>query len=406
MPAPHVLVVGAGLAGLRTAERLRRLGHAGPITMVGSERIHPYDRPPLSKALLTQPDEPGATLLRSEDAYDELDLDLRLGRSAIRLDPESREVHLDDGSRLKYDELVIATGSAPRTISAWSGRTGVHVLRTFEDCLALRRDLATSEHATVVGGGVLGCEIAASARSLGLSVHLVEAQPQLLVRVVGAQIGAAVARLHERHGAVLHLGATVERLNGDTRVSGVVLDDGTQIRTDVLVVAVGASPDTRWLESSGLAVDDGVLCDRTGAASLPHVWAVGDVARMPAANGEGTVRLEHWTAAGDTAARVAANIVADEPEPLTEVPYFWSDQYDVRIQCLGLPRPDDRLTVVSGDLGEGPVLGVFDSDGRVTAAVGIGLPAQLARCRKAVADRMRLPELLEQSPWERRKMSA
>lgn len=422
MHAARTVIVGAGLAGLRTAERLRRGGYDGTLVLVGAETHLPYDRPPLSKSLLAAADTPEAPLLRTAERYAELDLDLRTGVRATALDTAGRTLTLDDGSTLAWDQLVLATGLRAREVPAWAGVDGVHTLRTYDDCLALRERAAGARHATVVGAGVLGSEIAATLRTRGLDVDLVDPLPQPLCRVVGEQVGAFVADLHRTHGVGLHLGASVAGLDqdpGSGAVSGVRLDDGTRWDTDLVVAAVGGAPDTGWLDGSGLALDGGVAVDQYGAASVPGVWAVGDLAAVAdprAAGGPGEsgaaarVRIEHWTGAGDLAATVAANILATlRDEPLrahTELPYMWSDQYDVKVQCLGLPRPTDDVVVLTGSLADGTFLAAHVEDGRVRAVSGAGMPAPLMRCRTAVAGVVPLAELTEAAPWERKKVTA
>lgn len=383
MSVGRIVIVGGGLAGARTAERLRRAGHDGPVTLVGAEPHAPYDRPPLSKKLLTQDEEPAAPpFLRGVAGVVSL-----AGVHATALDPAGHTITLDDGSVLDFDRLVIATGVRPRTLSAFAGWSGVYMLRTWADCLALRAALRAANRVTVVGGGVLGCEVAASARTLGLAVSLVEMLAQPLAAVLGSPIGSVVASLHRAHGVEVHCPARVDRLDGaDGAVERVVLADGWVLETDLVVVAAGAVPNTEWLASSGLALADGVVCDRTGATSAPDVFAVGDVARLPHPWGDGTVRLEHWTSAGDTAALVAGNLLADPAERtgLTAVPYFWTDQYRAKLQVVGLPDPADELAVVEGSLAGGRFVATWTRAGVLTGAVTIGMPAALARYRKLV----------------------
>lgn len=409
MEPARVVIVGAGLAGLRTAERLRRSGYDGALTLLGAETRLPYDRPPLSKALLAGADEPVAPLLRAPERYDELALDLRLGVRAVGL--RAGVVALSDGSELAWDQLVVATGLVARTVPGWAGIDGVHTLRTFDDCLLLRAAAAGARHATVVGAGVLGSEIASSLRSRGLDVALVDPLPQPLCRVVGEEVGGFVADLHRSAGVTLHLGRSVASLDAaGGHVTGVALDDGTRWDTDLVVAAVGGSPDLDWLGDSGLTLGDGVVVDVHGAASIPGVWAVGDVAAVADPRGEGHLRIEHWTAAGDLAATVAANVLAtlrgEAPRAHTELPYMWSDQYATKVQCLGLPRPGDELVVLAGSLADGAFLAAHVAGGRVRAVSGAGMPAALMRCRGAVADGVPIEELVALSPWERRRMSA
>jgi len=416
MENTRVVIVGAGLAGLRTAERLRRSGYDGELVMLGAELHLPYDRPPMSKSLLAGEEDPALPTLRPADRFDELDLDLRLGVRATRLDTTARTVVVGDGETLAWDQLIIATGLAARTVPGWAGVGGVHTLRTFDDCLRLRAAAARGRHATVVGAGVLGSEIAAALRTRGLEVDLVDPLPQPLCRVVGEEVGAFVAALHRRRGVDLHLGVGVAELESDREghVRGVTLTDGTSRATDLVVTAIGARADLAWLGGSGLALTDapaqGVLVDEYGAASTPGVWAAGDIAAVADLRGGEQVRIEHWTSAVDRSATVAANVVAiltgAEPRTHTELPYMWSDQYDVKVQCLGLHRPGDDVVVLAGSLSEQAFLAAHVEGGRVRAVTGAGMPAAVMRSRKAVAGAVPLEELRAAAPWERRPTSA
>lgn len=416
MEHARVVIVGAGLAGLRTAERLRRRGYDGSLVVIGAETHLPYDRPPMSKSLLAAADEPELPVLRAADRYTELDLDLRLGVRAIGLDTAARTLLTSDGARVAWDQLVIATGLSARKVPAWSGIGGVHTLRTFEDCLRLREASADARHATVVGAGVLGSEIAATLRGRGIEVALVDPLPQPLCRALGAQVGGFVADLHRRRGVDLHLGLAVAELgtDHDGRVSRVSLTDGASWPTDLVVAAVGGTPDTTWLTASGLDLAEGaiagLLVDDCGAASVPDVWAVGDIAALPNPRGSGHVRIEHWTSAVDLAATVSTNVVAalggEQPQAHREVPYMWSDQYDVKVQCLGLPRPDDEVVVLAGSLTGSSFLAAYVEDGRVRAVSAAGMPPALMRCRKAVAAGATLDELKATAPWKRRAAPA
>lgn len=371
----RIVIVGGGLAGSRTAERLRRAGFDGQVTLVGGEPHAAYDRPPLSKKMLTQEEEPAAPpYLRPLQ-----DVETLAGVHATALDTAASTVHLDDGTTLAYDQLVIATGVRPRQLFA-----GTHLLRTWQDCLTLRSALRDAKRVVVVGGGVLGCEVAASARALGRHVTVVELLDQPLQAVLGPAVGAAVAALHRANGVDLRCATRVAQLEGDP-VARVVLADGTVLDTDLVVVAAGAVPNTEWLAGSGIEVADGVVCDATGATSAANVFAAGDVARLPHPWAAGTIRLEHWTTAGDTAALVARNLLAapEDRVPLTAVPYFWTDQYQSKFQVLGLPAPDDELTVIDGSL-DGKFAAHYTREGILTGAATVGMPAALAPYRKLI----------------------
>jgi len=376
----RIVIVGGGLAGLRTAERLRRAGFDGSVTLVGGEPHAAYDRPPLSKKVLTQHDEP------AEPAYlpTPADIDTLAGVHATALDTAGHRVVLDNGSTVGYDRLVIATGVRPRRL--FDGWHGVHVLRTWTDGLALRSALRDVKRIVVIGGGVLGCEVAASARILGCDVTIVELLDQPLGAVLGDRVGAVIARMHRARGVDVRCSTRVSHFDGaGDRVERVVLADGAILDADLVVMAVGTVPNTEWLAGSAVKVADGVLCDRTGATSAVNVFAAGDVARLPHPWADGTLRLEHWTAAGDTAALVARNILAAPSDrvPLTAVPYFWTDQYQSKFQVIGLPSADDELTVIDGDL-DGKFAAHYTRDGILTGAVTVGIPAALAPYRKLV----------------------
>jgi 3-phenylpropionate/trans-cinnamate dioxygenase ferredoxin reductase subunit len=379
----RIVIVGGGLAGARTAERLRRAGFDGPLTLVGGEPHAAYDRPPLSKKVLTQDEEPAEPSYLPAAA----DVEAMPGVQAIALDTAGHRVVLDSGTALGYDKLVIATGVRPRRL--FDGWQGVHVLRTWTDGLALRAALRDAKRVVVIGGGVLGCEVAASARTLGRDVTIVELLDQPLGAVLGDRLGSVVAGLHRERGVDVRCATRVARLDGTgDRVERVVLADGTALDADLVVVAIGAVPNTEWLAGSAVRVSDGVLCDRYGATSAINVFAAGDVARLPHPWADGTVRLEHWTTAGDTAALVARNILAAPAErvPLTAVPYFWTDQYQSKFQVIGLPSAGDELTVIDGDL-DGRFAAHYSRDGVITGAVTVGMPAALAPYRKLVGTR-------------------
>ena len=393
----HVAIIGASLAGLRTAEGLRRGGFEGRITLVGDEPHLPYSRPPLSKQVLAGSWEPDRAQLRAGDALDELDLDLRVGSRAVGLDPERRVVALDDGE-IDYDEVVIATGASPRHLSGGE-RPGVHVLRTLDDALALRDAMAAGPRVVVVGAGFIGAEVAATARGRGLDVTVVEPLPAPMVRGLGVELGEVAAAMHREQGVDLRCGIGVQRLEGDGAVTGVVLDDGTVIPADLVVVGIGVVPNTSWLDGSGLVVDDGVVCDETLASvGVDHVWAVGDIARWHHPGFDEPVRFEHWTVAAEHGQAVAENILAGPggAQPHGPVPYVWSDQYGTKIQIVGRPGAGDQLDVVHGSLDERRFVAVHSRDGVVTGAVGFSSPRALMALHVRLGhDRLRVDEARE-----------
>ncbi|MFI8165611.1 NAD(P)/FAD-dependent oxidoreductase [Streptomyces sp. NPDC085931] len=392
----HVLVVGASLAGLRTAQALRERGHTGALTLVGDEPHPPYDRPPLSKRVLTTPGHPPDVELPLPRG---LEARWQLGQAAVRLDPAAKTVTLADGTRLSYDGLVIATGSAARAWPATepSPPAGVLTLRSREDARELRAALAVSRRLVVVGAGFLGGEIAAAARERGLDTTLVEAATQPLRRAVGTIAGAYITALHREAGIDLRTGTTVEGfLNGaDGRLTGVRLSDGTTVRADTAVLALGGTPSTSWLAGSGLAHDGGVHCDpylrvlRTDGSVVPDVVAAGDVARVPQPLADGRrLALGHWTDAVEQAATAAATLLAGQhpSEPFAAVPSFWSDLHGARIRSVGLPAVADETRVVEHDLAGRRLEISYHRAGRLVGALTIGRTKRLASYRAALRE--------------------
>lgn len=384
------MIVGGGLAAARTAEQLRRAEYAGPITIVSDEVHLPYDRPPLSKEVLRS--EIDDTALKPRDWYDEKDITLRLGQAATGIDTAAQTVTLADGTSLGYDELVIATGLVPRRIPSLPDLDGIRVLRSFDECMALRTHASSAKKAVVVGAGFIGCEVAASLRGLGVDVVLVEPQPTPLASVLGEQIGALVTRLHRDEGVDVRTGIGVAEVRGQGHVDTVVLTDGTEVPADLVVVGIGSHPATDWLDGSGIEVDNGVVCDESGRTSAPHVWALGDVASWRDAAGH-QVRVEHWSNVADQT-RVVVPAMLDREVPSTVVvPYFWSDQYDVKIQCLGEPEATDTVHIVEDDGRK--FLAYYERDGALVGVVGGGLPGKVMKVRAKVAAAVPISEMLD-----------
>jgi 3-phenylpropionate/trans-cinnamate dioxygenase ferredoxin reductase component len=384
-----IVIVGGGLAAARTAEQLRRSEFTGRITIVSDEAHLPYDRPPLSKEVLRK--EVDDVALKPREFYDEKDIILRLGAAATGLDATAQTVTLADGTVLGYDELVIATGLVPRRIPAFPDLEGVRVLRSFDESVALREHATEAQHAVVIGAGFIGCEVAASLRSLGVDVVLVEPQPTPLAAVLGEQIGELVARLHRDEGVDVRTGVGVAELRGDTHVEQVVLSDGTELTADLVVVGIGSRPATEWLEGSGIEVDNGVLCDEAGRTSVANVWALGDVASWRDATGH-QARVEHWSNVADQARVVVPAMLGQDVAPVVVVPYFWSDQYDVKIQCLGEPEATDIVHLVEDDGRK--FLAYYERDGVVVGVVGGGMPGKVMKARGKIAAATPIAEML------------
>ena len=375
-----IVIVGGGLAAARTAEQLRRSEFSGPITIVSDEDHLPYDRPPLSKEVLRS--ETDDVTLKPAEFYEENDITVLLGAAARSLDTGAKTLTLADGRALPYDELVIATGLVPRTIPSFPDLEGIRVLRSFDESMALRKHAGQARRAVVVGAGFIGCEVAASLRGLGVDVVLVEPQPSPLASVLGEQIGSLVARLHRAEGVDVRCGVGVAEVRGTDQVEKVVLNDGAELDADLVVVGIGSRPATGWLEGSGIELDNGVVCDAVGRTSAPNVWALGDVASWRNTVGH-QVRVEHWSNVADQARVLVPAMMGQEPPATVSVPYFWSDQYDVKIQCLGEPQADDIVHVVEDDGRK--FLAFFERDGVVTGVVGGGMPGKVMKSRNKIA---------------------
>jgi 3-phenylpropionate/trans-cinnamate dioxygenase ferredoxin reductase component len=393
----RIVVVGASLAGLRAAEEIRIAGFDGPVTVVGAEPHAPYDRPPLSKQVLRGdwPVERTALTVTAEGGLDALDLDWRLGERATALDLAGRTVTLAGGGTVPWDGLVVATGAAPRELPGTADLAGVHTLRTVDDCLAIRAELdGGATRVVVVGAGFIGAEVAASCRVRGCDVTVLEALPVPLGRALGDEMGAVMGDLHRDHGVDVRLGTGVAGFEGDGagRVARVRLADGGAVDADVVVVGIGVSPVTGWLEGSGLALDDGVVCDATTLAA-PGVVAAGDVARWPSHRFGELMRVEHWDNAVTMGAHAGRRLLEElaggagpgaPVEPYDPVPWFWSDQYDRKIQLAGRSSAADEVRVVDGDPAERRFVALYRRGDRITGVLSMNRPRVLMAYRSLV----------------------
>src|SRR5437773_5947855 len=383
-----VAIVGTSLAGLRAAETFRREGFDGRIVAIGAEAHLPYDRPPLSKEFLRGDWEPEQLVLRKQ-GVDDLDLDWRLDARAVALDIGAREVTLHDGERVTFDGLVIASGATPRRLANQPNLAGLFTLRTLDDALALRELLDARPKVVVIGAGFIGSEIAATCRARHLEVTVLEMLPQPMVRGLGPELGAVLAAIHRDHGVDLRTGVQGEAIEGDGagQVRGVLLGDGSRIAADVVVVGVGVVPETAWLEGSGPTIDDGVVCDQTCAAA-PGIVAAGDVARWPNPLFDGErMRLEHWTNATEQGVHAARRLLGHD-EPFAPVPFVWSDQYDRKIQTVGVVSPDADVHVAHGTLEERQFVALFGRrGGRLLGALGFNRPRFVMQYRRIIAER-------------------
>jgi NADPH-dependent 2,4-dienoyl-CoA reductase/sulfur reductase-like enzyme len=380
-----VAVIGASLAGLSAARALRAQGFDGDLTIVGAEPQRPYDRPPLSKEFLAGVIDEDALALEADD--DDLDARWLLGVQATRLDADASAVHLDNGTAVEADGVVVATGARARTWPGSEGLAGVHVLRTVNDAVALRDQLRSGARLVVIGAGFIGGEVASTAAKLGLDVTVVEAALAPLAGPLGVQLGAAVARLHTEHGTRLLCGAPVAGLVGADRVTGVELADGRRLAADIVVVGIGAIPNIEWLRDSPLELADGIVCGEGGATSIPNVVAVGDCAAWHEPSVGWPHRVEHWTGALERPAIAVATLLAGGRHNGTPArpPYFWSDQYDHRIQFAGIADPGDEITFEVGSVRDASFLAVYRRGGEPVAVLGMDQPKLFTRWRRQLS---------------------
>ncbi|MGW2638137.1 NAD(P)/FAD-dependent oxidoreductase [Streptomyces sp. NPDC001348] len=380
-----VAVVGASLAGLSAARSLRKQGYDGALVVIGDELHRPYDRPPLSKEFLLGT--LGEAELALEADGEDLGAEWLLGTRAVGLDRRDRAVRLADGRQVRADGVVIATGAAARGLPGSAGLAGVHTLRTLDDARALRDGLARGGRLVVIGGGFIGAEVASTARALGLEVTVVEVAPTPLAGPLGEVMGALVSALHADHGVRLLCGVGVKGLSGETRVEAVLLEDGRTLPADIVVVGVGARPCVEWLAGSGVELDNGVKCGADGRTSLAGVVAVGDCANWYDPRAGHHRRVEHWTGARERPdAAVATLLAGGAVEPgLPRPPYFWSDQYGVKIQFAGHAAGADSVTIEAGAADDRDVLAVYRRAGNPVAVLGMNQPRLFTRWRKQLA---------------------
>ena len=400
-PAPDsrsVVIVGASLGGLRTASTLRRLGFEGRITLAGDEPHLPYDRPPLSKEVLTGEKQPDEAIFRTPGFFEDQGIELRLGSPAVALDGDSRSITLGGGERLDYEAAVIATGARPRRLPGVGDIPGVHVMRTLDDSRAIRSAFDDARHMVVVGAGFIGSEVAASARSRGVEVTIIEAADQPLVMAVGAEVGQRCASLHGLYGAELRCGVGVSGVEESARGLAVRLSDGTAVPCDVVVVGIGVIPNIEWLDGSGVETDRAVICDEYMRTSLPGVYALGDLASWHNPRFGQRMRVEHWTNTVEQSTAVARNIVnafaGDAPGAYSGIPYFWSDQYGHRLQLVGLASRDEVVFV--HDATDRPALmAVYRRGDRLGGAFAIDMMGPLMKMRRLLLRDASFDEALE-----------
>jgi 3-phenylpropionate/trans-cinnamate dioxygenase ferredoxin reductase subunit len=384
------VIVGGGLAGAKAAEALRERGFEGRIVLIGEEPVRPYERPPLSKGYLTGKADPASVFVHDETFYAERSIELLTSTTVTGLGLADQTVRLSDGSTLRFDKALLATGAQARHLTVpGADLAGVHYLRTVADADALLAAAGSATSVAVVGAGWVGSEIAASLRTRGLAVTLIAPSAVPLERVLGRQVGEVYRNLHARHGVDLRLGEGVVALHGGRRVEEVLTTAGSRVGADLVVAGVGATPRTRLAAEAGLRVDDGVVTDEYLRTSHPNVYAAGDVASVWHPVFGARVRVEHWANALNQGPAAAANML-DAREPYTRVPYFFSDQYDLGMEYSGYCPEWDQV-VFRGDPGAGEFIAFWLRDGVVAAAMNANVWDVTDQLQQLVRDRVRVP---------------
>jgi 3-phenylpropionate/trans-cinnamate dioxygenase ferredoxin reductase subunit len=394
------VIIGAGLTGAKAAQALREEGFTERIVLVGDETERPYERPPLSKGYLLGKEDKSAIFVHDEDWYQQNSVTLLLGRRVTRLDRAAHEVELDDGERIHYTKLLLATGASPRPLSVPGAELdGVHYLRRFEDSERLRHALSGGGRVVVVGAGWIGLETAAAARGYDCQVSVVEPQPAPLLAALGREMGDYFADVHRRHGVDMRFSRGVSRIGGVAgRVTTVVTDDGAEIPADLVFIGVGAKPNSELAEQAELAVDDGVLVDGSLRTDDPDVYAAGDVAKAFNVHYGQSIRVEHWANAVNSGPAAAKAMIGQKID-YDRLPYFFTDQYDIGMEYTGWFPADGYDTVVTrGDVPGKAFHAFWLADDRVVAGMhvnmwddGVGDVQQLIRSGKQV-DRTRLAD--------------
>jgi 3-phenylpropionate/trans-cinnamate dioxygenase ferredoxin reductase subunit len=378
------VIVGANLAGGRAAESLRKLGFEGRIVLIGAEKDRPYDRPPLSKKAMRGQVPEEKLFFRPLDYYDKQRIELRLGAPATRLHGTAREVELEGGERVAFDKLLIATGADVRRLACpGADLAGVHYLRTLEDARAIRAELAPGKRLVVVGAGVIGMEVAASCREEGLEVIVLEIADLPLIRAFGRDVGRLYGDIHREHGVDVRCGVGVERFRGQGRVEEVVTTTGEAIPCDFVVAGIGVSPATAWLEGSGVALDRGVLVNERCETSLPGVYAAGDVARFFHPRLGRHVMVESVDNAQTQSITAVGNMMG-KSDVFSPVPFFWSDQFDLKLQSVGAVDDYDRV-VFRGSVAERAFAAFLLRGAHVTGVIGVNRLKEIAAAKKLIS---------------------
>ena len=377
----RIVVVGGSVAAVNAVDGLRREGFDGDIVLVSAEDELPYDRPPLSKEALHEGHAHHDLLLKTPEWYGHQNVDVLLGGAAIGLDPHDKKLILVGGRELPYGGLVLATGCAPRPVRGLDGLARVHEIRTLADSRALHDELVPGRHLVVIGAGFIGLEVAATARKMGLDVSVIEVTSVPLTRVLGAEAGRWFVDYHSDHGVKLYCGSGIDRVEVTARGTEFHLRDGTAVVADVIVAGIGVTPATGWLESSGIELADGVVCDSALRTSLPNVVAAGDIVRWHNALFDETMRVEQWLNAVDQGSHAARTLLGAD-DAFTPVPYFWSDQFDAKVKFVGRADATDDVQITQ--TGDNSLVALFGRGERFRGALCINAPRLLARYKQGL----------------------
>ncbi len=400
----QIVLVGASLAGLRAAETLRSAGFEGGIHLINGEKFPPYDRPPLSKRFLSDNWDDDRIALRKADDLKSLNLNFLNNTSAQMLDTASNTIQLSDGKSLEYDGIIIATGCLVRAIPNQPSAKNLVMLRTLEDAHQLRSQLRPGARVVIIGAGFIGLEVASTAKNLGCEVTVLEGSPAPLIRGLGQEMGAKFADFHRARGVDVRCGVKVEGFTEEGGVVSQVIVDDVAIEADVVVVGIGVAPNTDWLEGSGLKIDNGIVCDEYLNAGVANVFAAGDVVRWPnAASGPlgspEVMRIEHWTNAVEQGVASATNLLAflngDAQTPFESVPFFWSDQFDKRIQFMGRSHPEDIVEMITGSFEDGKFIAAYGHGDQLCGVLGLSMPKPVMMSRAVLLDRPSFHEGIE-----------
>ncbi|WP_028009418.1 NAD(P)/FAD-dependent oxidoreductase [Solimonas flava] len=384
-----VVIVGAGQAGSELASSLRQQGFAGSIVLIGDEPYLPYRRPPLSKTFLAGEATLESLFIKTQAVYEKNQIDCRVGIGVEAIDRAAHRVRLFDGSVIEYGKLALATGGRPRRLSLpGAEHDNVHYVRTIADIEALKAQFGAGRRLLIIGGGYIGLEAAAVGIKKGLDVTVVEAAPRVLARVTAPEISAFYERLHRGRGVKLHTGVGVHGFEGSGRVEAVVLTDGTRLPADLVIAGIGLIPNTELAEAAGLAIDNGIVVDCYARTADPDVYALGDCSNHENLFFDRRMRLESVPNAIEQG-RVAAAAIVGKAVPYNAVPWFWSDQYELKLQMVGLSQGYDRL-VVRGSLDGESFAAFYLKDGVVISADAVNRPQDFMVAKKLVADRVRV----------------